>query len=103
MIRLGYVFGISLQTELLILSFFGIVYTILDASLLEFNSNLNKVWNLRMDPARFSEGTEESMKYIMVTIIMVRTFTIHLYLGSYIMMLYPLIFVSIQSNRRRRI
>ncbi|KAI4455816.1 adenosine deaminase [Holotrichia oblita] len=91
---LGYYIGISKQTEVLFLVLAGICCTIFDASLFNLHTNLYKVWNMPMDPTKFTDTAQLYVKYILSSIVLVRTFTVHLYLAFYIVMLWPAIFVS---------
>ncbi|KAF2900667.1 hypothetical protein ILUMI_05519 [Ignelater luminosus] len=88
----GYYLGIPKQTEVLLLTLIGICCTIFDASLLDLNSNLHKVWEIALDPTKVSGNTQIYLKYLLSGIILVRTFSVHLYLAFYIVMLWPAIF-----------
>ncbi|KRT84613.1 hypothetical protein AMK59_1835 [Oryctes borbonicus] len=89
---IGYYIGISKQTEVLFLVLAGICCTIFDASLFNLHTNLYKVWNMPMDPTKFTDTAQLYVKYILSSIVLVRTFTVHLYLAFYIVMLWPAIF-----------
>ncbi|GJQ72438.1 hypothetical protein Trydic_g3514 [Trypoxylus dichotomus] len=45
-----------------------------------------------MDPTKFTDTAQLYVKYILSSIVLVRTFTVHLYLAFYIVMLWPAIF-----------
>lgn len=91
----GYYVGIPKQTEVLLLTLIGICCTVFDASLLDLNSNLHKVWEIALDPTKVSGNIQIHLKYFLSGIILVRTFSVHLYLAFYIVMLWPAIFVSV--------
>ena len=91
---LGEILGLTKQNEVLILTLIGICCTVFDASIFTLHSNLHKVWITRMDPTRFTYTVQIYFKYILSSIVIVRTFTVHLYLAFYIVMLWPAIFVS---------
>lgn len=91
---ISYYLGVSKQTEVLLLVLAGICCTIFDASLFNLHTNLYKVWNMPMDPTKFTDTAQLYVKYVLSSIVLVRTFTVHLYLAFYIVMLWPAIFVS---------
>ncbi|KAK9738461.1 hypothetical protein QE152_g9802 [Popillia japonica] len=45
-----------------------------------------------MDPTKFTDTAQLYVKYILSSIVLVRTFTVHLYLAFYIVMLWPAVF-----------
>lgn len=91
---LGYYAGISKQSESLLWTLAGICCTIFDTSLFHLKEDLFKVWTLRLDPILFSENAQVFMKYLITSIVLVRTLSIHIYLAMYIVMLWPIVFVS---------
>lgn len=93
--HIGYYFGIPLQFEVIVCIVFGICFSIFDASLLDLNSNLQKVWSVVLDDDKFSERSQLIIRYMLSGILLVRSFSVHLYLAFYIVMLWPVIFVSI--------
>lgn len=94
MTHVGYYFGIPLQVEVIVCIVFGICFSIFDASLLDLNTNLQKVWAIALDEDKFSDRTELTIKYLLSGIQLVRSFSVHVYLAFYIVMLWPVIFVS---------
>ncbi|KAK4874685.1 hypothetical protein RN001_014045 [Aquatica leii] len=89
---LGYYFGLSKQTEVFLLTVIGICCTILDKSLINLNTNLRKVSDSVLKHLSFSILTRIYIKYILSGVLFVRSFTVHLYLAFYIVMLWPIIF-----------
>ncbi|XP_018320360.1 uncharacterized protein LOC108733616 [Agrilus planipennis] len=89
---IGHLFGLTKATEVLIVTLVGICCTIFDASILDLNTNLGKVWSVSLDPDKFSQNSQMFIKYLLSGIVLVRTFSVHLYLAFYIVMLWPAVF-----------
>lgn len=92
--RIGYYLGVSKHAEVIFLVVIGITCTIFDSSIFNLKSNLEQVWNLTMDERIFSEEVQKYLKYTLTGIISVKTFTVHIYLAFYVVLLWPAIFVS---------
>ncbi|XP_022905060.1 uncharacterized protein [Onthophagus taurus] len=89
---LGEFLGMSKQNEMLLLTLLGICFTIFDPAVLNLHANLQKVWSVHMDPTKFTLTVQLYVKYIISSIVLVKTFTVHIYLAFYIVMLWPAVF-----------
>lgn len=84
-----------MQLEVLIWVVSGICFAIFDSSLLKLNSNLTEIWSVVLDQNYFGDLTQLAIRYLLSGIVVVRTFSVHLYCMFYILILWPAIFVSI--------
>lgn len=92
--NIGYYFGVPLQSEVILLILCGICSCIFDASLLDLNSNLRQIWTVSLDETKFTGKAESVLKYMLSGIVLVQTFSVHIHLAFYIVMLWPAVFVS---------
>lgn len=83
--------GLPRQSEVLLIVFLGICFLSLDFSLFHLKSNVEAIWKLELNKAKYLEFF---LKYVISAIVVVRTFTLHLFLAFYVIMLWPAIFVS---------
>lgn len=96
--NLGSYVGITLQAEVIILIIFGICCSLFDASVLDLTTNLKQIWALNFSNTIMPHTSQLTVKYILSSIVLVKTFSVHLYLAFYIVMLWPAIFVSNSLN-----
>lgn len=94
--HIGYYFGVSKQIEILFLTLFGICYTLFDSSMPALTENLHKVWELEIDDKKISELTQVHLKYVLCGIVLAKSCSVHANFTFYFIMLWPIIFVSIQ-------
>lgn len=96
-ISIGHYFGISLQLEILFLTACGIFTTMFDESLSDLSTNLQEIWRTDFPKDDFSAFQTHIMKFLISGVVVVRSFTLHLYLAFYLVMIWPAIFVSTPS------
>lgn len=90
--------GLSKQFEVLLIIIIGISILALDTSLLHVKHDLEEIWNYVFDPIFHKNNVDLYLKYLLSGVVFVRTFTLHVFLAFYIVMLWPAIFVSICTH-----
>uniref|UniRef100_A0AAR5QE80 Uncharacterized protein n=1 Tax=Dendroctonus ponderosae TaxID=77166 RepID=A0AAR5QE80_DENPD len=86
---LAFYLGLPRQSEVLLIVFLGICFLSLDFSLFHLKSNVEDIWKLELNKTKY---LELFLKYVISAIVVVRTFTLHIFLAFYVIMLWPAIF-----------
>ncbi|KAK9885201.1 hypothetical protein WA026_010706 [Henosepilachna vigintioctopunctata] len=83
-----------IQVEVFFVIIVGIIRLILDSSFITFSSDLEKVWNIALDPYKFPPVKQLYLKYFITLFIMIRTFTLHVSIAMYVVMIWPAVFAD---------
>lgn len=84
------VLGLPNQCEILIINIIGIISQTDELLTLQLQSDLDKVWNIKLN---YLGNLESTVQYLVAGVVLARTFTLHAFLGFYLIMLWPSIFV----------
>lgn len=85
------------QMAIVMLILGGMFGLALDTSFITFKQDLEKIWSIALDPYKFPPMTQLYIKYLLSIIKIVRTFTVHITLALYFVILWPAIFYE-RSN-----
>lgn len=86
------ILGLPNQSEILIINIIGIISQTVELLTLQLQSDLDKVWNIKLN---YLGNLESTVQYLVAGVVLARTFTLHAFLGFYLIMLWPSIFVRV--------
>ncbi|XP_044733380.1 uncharacterized protein LOC123295984 [Chrysoperla carnea] len=92
MTNIGHYLGVSLKNEIILLTICGMLCAMFDESLMDLNSNLREIWSVEFSPTHFTPLAQRTLKFIITGIVVIRSFTVHLYLAFYVVMIWPAVF-----------
>lgn len=95
MTNIGHYLGVSLKNEIILLTICGMLCAMFDESLMDLNTNLREIWSVEFSPTHFTPLAQRILKFIITGIVVIRSFTVHLYLAFYVVMIWPAVFVRI--------
>ncbi|XP_024081273.1 uncharacterized protein LOC106673864 isoform X2 [Cimex lectularius] len=81
---------LNINTELIVLSSIGVVSTVLEGAYNSVTDHLDEIWKISIPEDWFGPSLESVAKTIMAIIVIARSVTLHVYVGSYILMMYPI-------------
>ncbi|XP_045478055.1 uncharacterized protein LOC123683197 isoform X1 [Harmonia axyridis] len=82
------------QVETFLVIIAGMTALILDSSFITFSKDVDKIWKIALDPYKFPPIMQMHLKYALTTLVVVRTFTVHITIALYVVMLWPAIFAD---------
>lgn len=87
----------ALQAETVFVIISGITTLALDTSFISFSKDMERLWRIALDPYKFPPLRQMYLKYFLSLLLIARTFSIHITIAMYVVMLWPAIFVSMLS------
>ncbi|CAH1979433.1 unnamed protein product [Acanthoscelides obtectus] len=83
--------GIPNYTEVIVISVIAICFLSLDVSVLTLEEDLQEIWNYDFDEKVKEEDVEDYLKYCLSGIVLLRAFTLHLFLALHFLLLWSAI------------
>ncbi|XP_044759347.1 uncharacterized protein LOC123317054 [Coccinella septempunctata] len=82
------------QAETVFVILAGVAALVIDSSFITFSKDMEKLWRIALDPYKFPPLRQMYLKYYLSMLVIVRTFTVHLTIALYVVMLWPALFTE---------